>query len=112
MGTRSIRRSLLGRWSADLTRYRYLVLALWILVLGIAAMLNPVLDARLGGPDYAVQGSESARAQALIAEHFPALGSEQDALVFRSGRYTTSQAEYRRVVSQVDATIGKRANIT
>jgi RND superfamily putative drug exporter len=112
MGTRSARRSRPGRWGAGLARYRYLVLALWVLLLGIAALLNPVLDARLGDPDYAVQGSESARAQALIAEHFPALGSEQDALVFTSGRYAASQAEYRRVVSQVDATIGRRANIT
>jgi RND superfamily putative drug exporter len=112
MGTRSGRRSVLGRWSAGLARYRYLVLALWILVLSVAAMLNPVLDARLGDPDYTVQGSESVRAQALIAGHFPALGSEQDALVFRSARYTASQAEYRQVVSRVDATIENQANVT
>lgn len=84
-----------------MARHRRLVLVLWLLVLVLAASLYPVLQRRLGVPDYSVGGSESARAEASIAEHFPERGAEQDVLVFRSDRYVADAPEYERVVTVV-----------
>jgi RND superfamily putative drug exporter len=81
------------------------VLAGWVIVAVVSGIYYPKVDARLASPDYSVQGSESARAQTLLAEHFPALGAEQGVVVFRSARLTAQVPPYRQAVQRVRAVI-------
>ena len=96
---------LLGRWGGFIARHRIVVLVGWVLVAVVAAIYYPRVDTRLAPPDYSVQGSESARAQTLIAEHFPELGAEQGVVVFDSAQLTAQAPRYRKAVLRVLATI-------
>ncbi|MFE0188080.1 MMPL family transporter [Streptomyces sp. NPDC058989] len=93
-------------------RHRTLVLAVWILLLLGAAVARPVLDARLGAPDISVRGSGAARAEQTMAEHFPALGAEQDLVVFRSEHHRVDDPTYRRMVARVLDTVRGRPGVT
>ncbi|SDG22503.1 putative drug exporter of the RND superfamily [Sinosporangium album] len=93
-------------------RRRYLVLALWAAVLAVAGILYPVLESRLGAPDYTVRNSESAKTQSLLTEHFWDLGAEQDVVVFRSATHTVASPEYRRVVERIIETVKNGSGVT
>lgn len=101
-GTRDVTRrsSVLHRWGAAVARYRRLVLGTWVVLLGACAVAYPVLEGRLGAPDFSVNGSESSEVDSLMAKHFPHLGAEQDVIVFQSEILTTDSAEYRAVVDR------------
>ncbi|MEV0319906.1 MMPL family transporter [Streptomyces sp. NPDC050658] len=91
----------LTRWGIAVARRRSVVLVVWLLLVLAAGAAYPLLQERLGAPDHTVRGSDSARAAQLIARHFPALGSEQDMVVFRSDRHQAGTDAYRRHVSTV-----------
>ncbi|TYK50600.1 MMPL family transporter [Actinomadura decatromicini] len=95
----------LQRWGGLVARRRAPVLVAWLAVLVAAGLFYPHVEGRLGAPDYLVQGSESSKAQSLLAERFPALGAEQGVLVFRSARLTADAPEYRRTVDRVIAAV-------
>ena len=105
-------RSLLARWGRAMARHRRLVLALWLLLLAGAGVLYPVLESRLGSPDYMVRDSESARAQALLTRHFPELGAEQGVVVFRSATRTVDDPAYRAAVERVLRAVRDRPGVT
>ncbi|HKS46937.1 MAG TPA: MMPL family transporter [Amycolatopsis sp.] len=105
-------RSALGRWGRTMARHRWLVLTVWLLLLVTAGALYPVLQSRLGVPDYSVRGSESARAQTLLAQRFPELGDEQDVLVFRSSRYPATSEPFRQFVTTVLDTVRNDSDVT
>jgi RND superfamily putative drug exporter len=104
--------SLLHRWGVAVARRHRLVLAGWLLILVGAGLSYPVLQDRLGAPDYTVRGSESARAQELRAAHFPRLGDEQGVIVFRSARLTVEDPAYAGIVDRVLAGVRGRQGVT
>ncbi|MFE0134067.1 MMPL family transporter [Streptomyces sp. NPDC059037] len=91
----------LSRWGIVVARRRSRVLVVWLLLVIAAGAAYPLLQARLGAPDHTVRGSDSARATQLTARHFPALGAEQDVVVFRSQRHQAAAEAYRRHVFEV-----------
>lgn len=95
------RRPLLYELGVRMARRPRVVLLLWALLLAGAGAMYPVLEARVGTPDYTIRGSESVRAQALLAERFPELGMEQNLVVFRSATYQVDNPRYRSIVDQV-----------
>jgi len=95
-----------------MARYRWPVLAVWALIIAVGAAIYPSLEARLGMPDYSVQGSESAQAQTLTAEQFPELGAEQDVIVFSSDRITTDDPNYAAVVDRILGIVREHPDVT
>ncbi|HEY7951550.1 MAG TPA: MMPL family transporter [Solirubrobacteraceae bacterium] len=93
------------RWGVTMVRRRRLVLALWALALIASAALYPSLQHALGAPNYLVAGSQSARVEKLVEKRFPAVGTEDDALVFQSHRYTVSEHPYGQFIASLNATI-------
>lgn len=89
----------LGRWGLLMARRRRIVFAVWALVLVAGALAQPQLEQRLRAPDLTVDGSESRTAAALVADRFPALGAEQNVIVFDAATLPADSAEYRAVVT-------------
>ncbi|WP_067719735.1 MMPL family transporter [Nocardia yamanashiensis] len=94
----------LGRWGLLMARHRRVVLGVWLLLVLVCGAAYPALHDRLGAPDYSVPGSESAEVERFAAEHFSTFGTEQDLIVFHSGRYTADSPEFR---AAIDEAIGK-----
>jgi putative drug exporter of the RND superfamily len=86
-----------------MVRHRRAVIALWVLVLIASAALYPSLQHALGAPDYFVAGSQSAQVEKLVEKDFPAVGTEDDALVYRSTAHTTSEAGYTHFIEALNA---------
>ena len=105
------RRSLLTRWGRFVARHCRVVLALWIPLAIACAVAYPMLQSRLATPDFSVSGSESARAQELVARSFPALGTEQDAIVFRSRTLVADDPAYRAAVEAALAGVRGRPGV-
>jgi putative drug exporter of the RND superfamily len=93
------------RWGVAMVYNRRLVLALWALALTASAALYPSLQHALGAPNYLVAGSQSAHVEKLVEQRFPDVGTEDDALVFQSHRYTASEGPYGQFIASLDATI-------
>jgi RND superfamily putative drug exporter len=93
------------RWGVAMVYRRRLVLALWALALIASAALYPSLQRALGAPDYLVAGSQSARVEKLVEKRFPEVGTEDDALVFLSHRYTASERPYSQFIASLVATM-------
>lgn len=104
--------STLSRWAGCMVRYRWPVLAVWTLIIAVGAAIYPSLEARLGMPDYSVEGSESARAQSLTAEQFPELGAEQDVIVFSSDHITTDEPRYSALVERILGIVREHPDVT
>ncbi|MGW4368321.1 MMPL family transporter [Nocardia takedensis] len=97
----------LGRWGRLMARHRRLVVLAWIVLAVGCAATFPALHDRLGAPDYAVPGSDSARVEQLAAEHFADLGAEQDLLVAHSTRHRVDSPEFRAALdAALDAARG------
>jgi len=91
--------SLWFRCGRAVARWRWLVLAVWLLALIGCAVAYPQLSRHLQGPDYSVTGSESAAVEHLVRSHFSQLGSEQDALVFATATGTVDDPAVRTIVA-------------
>ena len=99
------------RWGVAMVHRRRLVLALWALALIASAALYPSLQHALGAPDYLVAGSQSARVEKLVEKRFPEVGTEDDAIVFQSHRYTTSDRPYSQFIASLDAVIAHQRGV-
>ncbi len=93
------------RWGVAMVRHRRLVLGLWVLLLVGSAALYPSLRQALGAPDYLVAGSQSQRVEKLVEKGFPGVGTEDDALVFRSQHHTASEGGYSQFINSLVKTI-------
>ncbi|WP_256666651.1 MULTISPECIES: MMPL family transporter [Nocardia] len=94
-------RGRLWRWGMLMARRRWLVLTVWGLVTLAGAASYPALSDRLGGMDFGVEGSQSQQVDALVGEHFPSFGAEQDVIVFRSDTAVVDDEVYRDTVGEV-----------
>ncbi|MFC9897214.1 MMPL family transporter [Nocardia sp. NPDC127579] len=89
------------RWGAFVAAHWRLTLAVWALLLAACAVSVPALEHRLRAPDFSVDAAESAEARKIIARHFPAIGAEQDVIVFDSRDRRTDTADYQAVVASM-----------
>ncbi|MBS2964632.1 MMPL family transporter [Actinocrinis puniceicyclus] len=72
------------QWGVRMAHHRKAVLIAWLAIL-VACMAGfPVLQSHLGGPNYGVNGSQSAQVGTLLQRHFAGEGAEQDVIVFNS----------------------------
>ena len=95
------RPSKLYLWGVAIAHHRRAVLVSWAVVLTACAILYPSLQRSVNPPYYGVENGESARAERLLEQHFPNLGSEDDALVFSSSRHIASDPTFHAVVAAV-----------
>ncbi|WP_235736472.1 MMPL family transporter [Nocardioides alcanivorans] len=85
-------------------RTAWLVLALWVLTVGILTSLAPSLDAVKGtDDDNPPSDSMSMQAEALARDAFGGDGAPPAVLVFRSGAATTTHEAVERVTSAIEA---------
>ncbi|GGK33921.1 membrane protein [Pilimelia terevasa] len=106
------RRFSLQAWGQLCARRPLGLLAVWLVILVGSGLLYPTLEKSLGAPDYTVRHAESARAQQLVAAHFPVLGAEQDVVVFRSTAHQVDAPEYRAAVDRVLAAVRAQPRVT
>jgi putative drug exporter of the RND superfamily len=92
-------------------RRRRAVLAVSALVLVLSVGLYPTLQGALGAPEYAVQGTESARVEQLLERRFPGIGSEDDGLVFYSAHHLAGDRAFRGVIASVLAVARRQAGV-
>ncbi|WP_024805682.1 MMPL family transporter [Nocardia sp. BMG51109] len=92
---------LVQRWGRAVARRSRLVLGVWVLLLVLCGIAYPMLQSRLEAPNYNPEQSEFLRAEQLVREYFPALGDEQDVVVFDSPTRTVDSPEFRQTVSEV-----------
>lgn len=103
--------SLLGRWGRLVAHLRWAFLLGWAVLLTAAAVLYPQYQEHQTALSYSVQGSESARADALVAEEFPDLGAEQDVIVFQAVGTTVRTPATRAVIADSLRDVEGRAGV-
>jgi RND superfamily putative drug exporter len=91
----------LERWTAAVVRLRVVVLACWLVVLGAGALAATQLSSLLS-TSFAVPGTESERAQALLLEHFGERPDGTFVVVFPVAHPSDPQTR-RRVERRLDA---------
>ncbi|WP_235214936.1 MMPL family transporter [Rhodococcus opacus] len=91
---------LLFVWGVAMARHRRVVLAVWAALLVGCAAAYPMLENRLGAPDFSVKGSESTEVDRLLTTYFPQFGVEQDVIVFQSPTRTADSPEFKTVVDR------------
>ncbi len=90
-----------------MARGRRVVLLAGLLAAIAAAALYPYLRAQLTGLDWEADGSASARVGALIGQHLPAHGAEQDVIVFETpGNLTAMRDAVDRIVAAAGGCAG------
>jgi putative drug exporter of the RND superfamily len=104
-------RSILYRLGVAISHRRRIVLCGGTLVLMLCAALNPSLQKALGPPSSVVEGSESQQVEQLLARRFPALGTEDDAVVFYSAHHVASEQVYRQMVASVLAMVRRQDGV-
>ena len=81
-----------------MVRFYPVVVAVWIAILGGSALLVPRFEAALTGPPLDVGGSDSDRAQEILATRFAQPFAEQDLIVFESERLVASDVAFQTVI--------------
>ncbi|WP_299575823.1 MMPL family transporter [uncultured Williamsia sp.] len=100
-------------WGEFVARHRYVVLAVGLLFVVVAAALYPTLQSRLVGVDFGVADRDSSISDSLVAQHFGDFGSEQLAVTFSSSDRDVSDPRFRdRVESVVRELRGERDVVT
>lgn len=98
--------SFFARLGVVMARYHKLVVVVWALILvGSALLLVPRFHAALTGPPLDVAGSESYRAQEVIAQRFAQPFAEQDLIVFESETAVASDEAFQEVIANVLARV-------
>ena len=95
--------SVLSRWGRWVSRRRWPVLVSWALIIVVCAMAFAPLERRLTAMDFGIAGSESEHVDAVLAQHFPQLGAEQDVIVYDGAGVSVDSPEFRQVVDQAVA---------
>ena len=81
-----------------MARHHRLVVAVWVVVVLASALMVPRFRSALTGPPLDVTGSDSARAQEILATRFNQPYAEQDLIVFQSDTLVATDLHFRAVV--------------
>ncbi|MBW3631642.1 MAG: MMPL family transporter, partial [Chloroflexi bacterium] len=88
-----------NRLGIAMARYHGLVVAVWVVILVGSALLVPRFHSSVTGPPLDVLGSDSYRAQEIIATRFDQPFAEQDLVVFESETLVATDDEFRAVIN-------------
>jgi RND superfamily putative drug exporter len=84
-------------------RYRWLVVATWLLVAAGFGVFAPSLDHALSGAGWQVTGSDSLAARDQIDARFGGMSSQSAVVVVRSDTVSTSDPAFRAVINNAQA---------
>ncbi|MFE0808527.1 MMPL family transporter [Streptomyces sp. NPDC058848] len=99
------------RIGAFVVRYRYAVMAGWLVLVAASLAALPSLSRMLQPPDITVDRSASAAASELIAERFPDVGGRQVMLAFTSRTLPADDPAYRRTTRAVSSAMSEHARV-
>src|SRR5262245_15448177 len=86
-------------------RYRWLVVALWLVALAAAGSQAISLRDSLSGGGWRVAGSESAAAAAYLTDGFTGRGATTVTLVVRDTRHSADDPDFATRVNEVARTV-------
>ena len=99
------------RLGTMMARYHRLVVAVWIVILIASALLIPRFQAAVTGPPLDVLGSDSYRAQEILATRFDQPFAEQDLIVFESETVVATDEAFQAVVNTALARVQEFPNV-
>ncbi|RAS67462.1 RND superfamily putative drug exporter [Lentzea atacamensis] len=111
-GGRHHRTGILHRVGVAAARHRWLVLTAWSAFALLGLVQLPQLLGPLDPPPIRVDSSQSARAEAAMAEHFPDLGREQMLVVLRNEHETATEPGFARTAVAVMTALRQRREVT
>ena len=91
--------SAFARLGNAMARYYRFVVALWIVILAANVFLVPRFHSSVTGPPLDVLGSDSYRAQEILATRFEQPFAEQDLIVFESESLVATDEAFQAVIS-------------
>jgi RND superfamily putative drug exporter len=92
--------SLFARLGQRMARHHRLVVAIWLVVIIGSGLMVPRFRSALTGPPLDVTGSDSARAQEILATRFNQPYAEQDLIVFQSDTLVADDLAFRAVIGE------------
>ena len=99
----ALRPGLLGRIASVSFRHRWLTLGSWIAVVVLAVLVSGAVGGKFSA-DYTAHGSDSAKAQQLLRERFPAVsGDSVDVVVRADAGIKKSRPEIASLLKAIDA---------
>ncbi|WP_235401489.1 MMPL family transporter, partial [Rubrobacter aplysinae] len=101
----------LGRWGRACARRPWTVIGVWALLVAGSVMVYPHFVERQTAATFDVPGSESDRAEEILAEQFPELGDEQDVVVFQSEELAADDPAYQGEISDVLDRLRQRSEV-
>jgi putative drug exporter of the RND superfamily len=93
------------RLAETIRRFRWPMLAVWLVALGLAGVAALSLPGRLSGGGWYVPGSESQEVMTALRSGFPSRGASNVVLVVRDESYTAGTPDFDRRVGQVTGEI-------
>ena len=102
----------LHRWGLLMARRKRVVFMVWALVILAGLGLLPQFMSSLSMTGIFVPGSESSRAADLLARELPATGGSQAILVFSSGTLTSTDPDFRTVVTNAARNVSALSGVT
>lgn len=97
---RGRRPDLMHSWGRLMARWRWMVLCVWAIAIVLGATAFGAVEDRQSAIDLAVPASDSVRANEVLAERIPEMGTEQVVMVFRAARLTVDDERYRRIIDR------------
>ncbi|WP_186780116.1 MMPL family transporter [Streptomyces salinarius] len=104
-------RPVLYRWGAWCARHGWRVVAAWVVVLVGAGLLLPKFTDSLTGSSLKVEGSDSARMEALLTDEFDTPVTEDALVVFDSVTLRSDSDAYRQAVTGILAVLQKQDGV-
>ncbi|MFE6916124.1 MMPL family transporter [Streptomyces rubiginosohelvolus] len=104
-------RPVLYRWGAWCARHAWRVVAVWLIVLVGAGLLLPKFTDSLTGSSLKVEGSDSARVEALLTDEFDTPITEDALVVFDSSTLKADSDAYRQAVTRVLGILQKQDGV-
>lgn len=98
-------------WGRTVTRLRWWVIGAWVVIAACGGIAYVGMSGDLSGPNYGVPGSDSAAVRASLS-NFPALGTEQDVIVFHSEQMTIDDDLFRQAVDRTLHDLRERDGIS
>jgi RND superfamily putative drug exporter len=86
------------RLGAAMARYHRFVVAFWIILVVVSAILVPHFQSAVTGPPLDVLASDSYRAQEILATRFDQPFAEQDLIVFDSENFAATDLPFQAVI--------------
>jgi putative drug exporter of the RND superfamily len=103
--------SALYRWGMAFARRRRAVIAIWGITLLICALLYPSFMEALNPPKEEINGTQSGRVEQLLEHRFADMGTEIDAVVLHSYRYTAADPAFHGAIVSIVGELRHQAGV-